>query len=391
MKRIALMTWTQVYGTGGMEGSILRIARSLTRHFDVEVDILMLLPTEQVEFHTEGMNGIDELASPSDRIHLYKLGTWTGGTLELHKWGDIHRAILELHEIRQYHLIHGFYASISGFIAVFVARELGLPCVVSIRGCDVSRDVFNTGRFQHLHWALENATFVTALSEELLNRADVISPCKQKGRVILNSIDPEYFSDGIHESLPTGHPLVGSLGVFRNLKGLEVLLSAFRMVISDLPQAHLLLIGDIKSDEKDNSLQMIARYGLHSRTSLTGFVQHREVLRYLRSLDLFVFTSLQDACPNVILEAMLAEVPIVASDVGAVSELLGKHGRLVKPGSAQSLSEEIRKTLASTNSREMAANARLRAIDEFTPYREAAEYIEVYRLISDGFSSLVTG
>ncbi len=69
---------------------------------------------------------------------------------------------------------------------------------------------------------MENATAITAVSQEGLHRARIVSACPDKGRVILNSIIPEDFTDGIQD-LQLPRPLIGSLAVFKNKKGLEVL------------------------------------------------------------------------------------------------------------------------------------------------------------------------
>lgn len=379
MLRIALTTWTDVFNAGGMEGAILRIAKGLAKYYDIEVDIMMLLPEEQIPFQPDGLNGILSLPSPWERVNFYKIGNWTGGTLELHKWGDIHRSILELHSKRQYSLFHGFYASISGFIATYAAAELNLPSIISVRGCDVNRDVFNTGRFFHLKWAIENATRVTALSKELLHRSHVISPCLHKGKVIHNSINPENFDVGVYEN-SYSKPLLGSLGVFRNVKGLEVLLSAFQIFLAKYPTAQLLLIGDVKIDEKQHFNKLLQKYGVEARVALTGIIPQKEVLCYLRSLDMFLFTSVQDACPNVVLEAMLSEIPIVATRVGAVPDLIesGKHGILVSPGSSQDLYRAMDEIYTSQISSDMAKQAKDRVLTEFTLQKELAEYVDIY-------------
>ena len=62
---------------------------------------------------------------------------------------------LKLARERQYDLMQAFYASLTGFLTVYAARELNIPSIVSIRGNDIIRDVFHTERFPKLKWALE--------------------------------------------------------------------------------------------------------------------------------------------------------------------------------------------------------------------------------------------
>ncbi len=105
-------------------------------------------------------------------------------------------------------------------------------------------------------------------------------------------------------------------------------------------------------------------------------------MRYLRNMDVFAFTSLHDGCPNTVLEAMLAGIPIVATRAGAVPELIedGKHGLLVQPGSATALNEALLKMSdASTNRQKYGNRARERVLTGFAPLRELEAYWEVYQ------------
>src|SRR5260370_10122138 len=173
----------------------------------------MLDVSGQTEFNPRGRNGITPLDQYVDNVNMFRLRPWTGGTKTAQHWVDIHYSLLELCAERRYDLFHAFYASIAGFPTVYAAHELHLPSVVSIRGNDINRDVFHTVRFHHLKWALENATAITAVSQEGLHRARIVcrSPIYRgtshdksgtytdKGRVILNSIIPEHFQEVVQD------------------------------------------------------------------------------------------------------------------------------------------------------------------------------------------------
>jgi len=99
-------------------------------------------------------------------------------------------------------------------------------------------------------------------------------------------------------------------------------------------------------------------------------------------MDIFAFTSLHDGCPNTVLEAMLAGVPIIATRAGAVPQLIenGKHGLLVQPGSATELCEAMIKMLEdNTNRQEYGNKAQQRVLTEFAPHKELEAYWEVYQ------------
>ncbi len=378
--RIALITCDDIFEAGGVGTSIVRIARGLSTRYNMQVDILMLNSSNRAEFNPHGRNGILQLDQRIEDVTLFKLASWTGGTSQAQRWVDMHYALLELAQERQYDLMQAFYASITGFPAVYAAHELNIPSIVSIRGNDIIGDVFNTERFPYLKWALENATQFTTVSQEGLNRARILSARRNKGRVILNSIRPQDFAEGIQD-LQLPRPVIGSLAVFKDKKGLEVLLCAFSMLLQRYPTAHLLLAGFVIPEEQDRFERFITKYNLEHKITITGRISRQDALRYLRNMDVFAFTSLHDGCPNTVLEAMLAGIPIVATRSGAVPELIedGKHGLLVRPGSATELCEAMASMLdIGTDRYRYGEQARERVLTRFAPQRELEEYREVY-------------
>lgn len=380
-RHIALITCDDIFAAGGVADSVVRIARGLSMNYDLQVDILMLLSGEYTTFKPQGYNGITRLEQHIDGVTIFRLTPWTGGTSSPQNWVDIHYALLELAKERHYDLLHAFYASIAGFPTVYAARELQLPSVVSIRGNDINRDVFHTARFHHLKWALENATAVTAVSQEGLQRARIVTACQHKGTVILNSIRPEDFAEGIVDpSLP--RPTIGSVAVFKNKKGLEVLLCAFSMLLQQYPGAHLLMVGYIIPTEQGRFEELVAKYDLAGKFTLTGQVPGQDILRYIRAMDVFAFSSLHDGCPNSILEAMLAAAPIVATRCGAVPQMIEneQEGLLVPPGSATELHAALLKMLHEGNKRwAYGQKARARVLRDFVPQGESAAYMRVYK------------
>ena len=379
--RIALTTCDNIFQPGGVSTSITRIARGLSTHYNAHIDIIMLNTKQQTEVNPRGKNGITQLDQRIDKITVFNITPWTGGASESQHQVDMHYALLELARERQYHLMQAFYASITGFPTVYAACELNIPSIVSIRGNDIVRDVFHSERFPYLKWSLENATQFTAVSQEGLQRAQILSASPQKGRVILNSIRPEDYSAGIQD-LPLSRPIIGSLAVFKNKKGLEVLLCAFNMLLQYYPTAHLLLAGYIIPEEQNRFDTLVTKYNIGDMITITGRIPGKGVLRYLRSMDVFAFTSLHDGCPNTVLEAMLAGIPIVATRAGAVPELIegGKHGLLVQPGSATELCEAMLKMLEDdTNRQEYGKQAQERVLTKFAPQRELAAYWKIYQ------------
>jgi glycosyltransferase involved in cell wall biosynthesis len=361
----------------------MRIARGLVA-YDIEVDVLMLRLEEQSEFRADGKNGITRLPSGYDGLALYRLTPWTGSEQPEQRWTEMHYVLLELASERRYDLMQAFYASVAGFPTVYTAQLLHIPSIVSIRGSDLVADVFHEKRFSSLVWALRHATHLTAVSQEGLERARILCGDPGKGRVILNSIRPGDFEEGVQE-LALPRPVIGSLGVFRAKKGIEVLLAAFHMLLERIPGAHLLLAGFVVADEQRRFDDLVARYRLAGKLTMTGRIPRSMSLRYLRAMDVFAFASLHDGCPNAVLEAMLTGVPIVAARSGALPEMIedGKEGLLVRPGSARELCEAMERVLGNEEAkRRYGERARARALRQFAPEREIEAYLETYRSLT---------
>lgn len=384
-----MTTTDHVFDTGGVENSIMRIARGLVEH-GMQVDILMFRDDELTAFHPNGNNGITPVPSPLDGLSLYRITPWLGSSLYEQQWIEMHYALLELARERHYDLMQAFYATIAGFPTVYAARLLGIPSIVSIRGSDLVTDVFAPQWFSPLTWALQHATEQTAVSQEGLERARVLCGTRDaphKGRVILNSIRPDDFEEGV-KSLDVSRPVIGSLAVFRAKKGVEVLLAAFHLLLHHIPEAHLLLVGYVVPDEQQQFQALIEKYELTGKVTLTGRIDRSQSLRYLRAMDVFAFSSLHDGCPNAVLEAMLAARPIVATRAGALPEMIedGSEGLLVAPGSAVALSESLVKMLKLGNERwQYGERARERALRQFTLEREIREYMEMYHALTARF------
>ena len=380
--RIAFTTTDNVFDAGGVENSILRIARGLVDR-GMQVDILMLRDDEVTPFRPEGGNGITPVPSSLDGLSLYRITPWIGIEQHEQRWIEMHYALLEIARERHYELMQAFYATSAGFPTVYAARLLGIPSIVSIRGSDLVTDVFAPQWFSALTWALQHATELTAVSQEGLQRARVLCDDPRKGRVIPNSIRSEDFEEG-SEQLDIPRPVIGSLAVFRAKKGVEVLLAAFHLLLRRIPQAHLLLIGYVVPAEQQHFQALIEKYDLQGKVTLTGRIDRRKSLRYLRAIDVFAFSSLHDGCPNAVLEAMLAGCPIVATRAGALPEMIddGREGMLVQPGSALELSEALVKMLElGEERRRFGERARERVLRQHTLEREIGEYVELYREI----------
>ncbi|GAB4265078.1 MAG: glycosyltransferase family 4 protein [Deferrisomatales bacterium] len=179
--------------------------------------------------------------------------------------------------------------------------------------------------------------------------------------------------------LPEGAPVVGSVGNGRPAKGFRHLVEAAPEILSAFPSARFVLVGG----HMEEVARRVEELGLSDRFRLPG--HRRDAVEIMGLFDLFVLPSVdQESCPNVVLEAMGAGLPVVGTDVGGVAELVrhGRHGLVVPPGSPRALAEGVRAVLARPEwGRALGRAGRGRAGAEFTVARKVAGTLAVYRQV----------
>ncbi len=150
------------------------------------------------------------------------------------------------------------------------------------------------------------------------------------------------------------HPQIALIGRVVNIKDIKTFILAARLVLKTLPKAQFHVIGPFteERDYYDECKLLVETLNLEENISFTGPVNVRE---YYQFLDVVVLTSLSEAQPYVILEANLAGIPMVATDVGACREMLegrdepdkilGKSGLLTEVSSPESTATAILKLI----------------------------------------------
>jgi colanic acid/amylovoran biosynthesis glycosyltransferase len=142
------------------------------------------------------------------------------------------------------------------------------------------------------------------------------------------------------------HPLAKSsyVGRLSPEKGLLVLIKAIHILKKMYGRREgftLVILGDGKMREALNG--EVREYGLNGMVELKGFVPHEEVINYLNNCYLLVLPSFSEGRGKVLLEAMAAAKPVVATYVGGIPELVkdGVNGLLVRPNDPSDLAEAL--------------------------------------------------
>lgn len=167
--------------------------------------------------------------------------------------------------------------------------------------------------------------------------------------------------------------VIGSLGRLTEQKGYDVLVRALQM----LPTAKLVLVGD--GPQREQLQVLAAELGVTDRLRITGWVS--DARAHLEEFDIFALPSRWEGMPLGILEAMHAGLPVLASDVGSVSETVadGETGYLVEPDDLERVCDRLGRLLKTPELRlHMGELGRLAARERFTDTIMAARYEALY-------------
>jgi len=175
--------------------------------------------------------------------------------------------------------------------------------------------------------------------------------------IIPNGIDFERFggaSVAPLERYDDGRPCILFVGRLEERKGFEYLLRAFERVVQEIPRARLLVVGGYDKDDKADFVRYARKHGL-SGVRFVGWVRDDKLPHYYRSANVFCAPSTGfESFGIVLLEAMAAGVPIVASDIAGYRSVVtdGKEGVLVPPANVSALASALIELLSSPERRQ---------------------------------------
>lgn len=234
-----------------------------------------------------------------------------------------------------------------------LARAVGLPYVITLRG-KLYPCLEVPSQRRQVAEALTGAAAVISVSGPMADEARKLGVAGDRIHVIPNGADLESFRprDRRQARRQLGLPVEGRLLVavahLGPRKGNRELLTAAAELGSDV---HVVLVGgDPAGGANIRELRALAeRVGLGDRLILAGRQGHERIPLYYSAADASVLASYREGCPNAVVESLACGVPVVASDVGAVSDLLvdGVHGRVVPAQQAEPLARALADVLAS--------------------------------------------
>ncbi len=370
--RICLLADTYPPDVGGLAVSVRRLALGLTgAGHTVHVCVRdTSLPPGRVQ-RDDG--------NDSDSI-VHRLGPHKHPRDTLTDWSEL---AIRLGRREGIDLYHGFFLAYAGFVAAYAARLLGVPSVVSARGNDLDRLIFDAARAPFTFEALRLSSAVTAVSRELAAKARALVP-QASVHHVPNGVDAAYFCPGppVPHWEPGPGTALGFVGEARVKKGLTVLLNAFAQV-ADARPAHLVLVGGAR-DKDSPILDLFRRQRPDLSLRVVSYLDHEQLPGVYNALDLLLLPSFRDGLPNALLEAMACARPVLATPVGGIADVVrdGVNGFLVPPSDAGALAQRTLSLLDAPATLQAAGSAaRETVLQTYTPRHELEANLAVYRAL----------
>src|SRR5687768_12352865 len=377
--KIALLSEKYTPDIGGLAISTERLARLLD---SVGYQVHVFAPTTS-------LSASETRTLPSRGISVTRFGARKRLDDTLVDWFEL---LTKEHKREPFDVIHAYFLTQAGFVAAYAGKYLSVPSVVSARGNDLERAVFDPSRAAHVLYALQHASAVTTNANELAKKATALIP-GLKITVIPNGIDPEHFKPlprniALAESLSLTNGatraktprVIGFAGELREKKGLRPLLSAYAQV-NKISPATLLIVGDVRAGEDRQLFEEFKLAHPNAQIIVTGFVSHSDVPAYYSLMDVFVQPSLRDGLPNSLLEAMACERAVIGTPVGGIVDAVidGVNGRLVSTNNTEELTKAIEELLINDSLRsELGHVSRQTICDKFTLESELNGNLVVY-------------
>jgi len=238
-----------------------------------------------------------------------------------------------------------------GFGSVLFGKTLGKPVFVKALGSDINVYASSISRRFLMRYALTRARKVFCVSVALKNRLTAIGVPESSLKVVMNGVDRNLFKPlDLHESrsklgLPCREKIILFVGNLVTIKGVEYL---FEAVAKMKERCVLLVVGD--GPLKPSLDALAGRLGLGGWIIFTGRKPHSELPLWFNACDVFCLPSLNEGCPNVVLEALACGRPVVATSVGGIPEIIsdGPETKLVPPADPKSLADALQLMLCSS-------------------------------------------
>jgi len=223
-----------------------------------------------------------------------------------------------------------------------LAKLLGIPTIIKVHGSDINVHAQIKARRVQIKWAMDRAKAILAVSQDLKNKILHMGVSPKKVHLLYNGIDKSLFypmqKDVARNScaIDINRRVIVFIGNLKSSKGCNLLLDAFALLTKRIPAADLYYIG--AGDQIDILKKKASEYGSDTNVYFPGSLRHQALPLWMNASDVLALPSMNEGVPNVVLEAKACGIPVVATNVGGIPEVVSaEDGILIEYGDKQKL------------------------------------------------------
>jgi glycosyltransferase involved in cell wall biosynthesis len=275
---------------------------------------------------------------------------------------------------------HGYKESVLGFFLKKICKKPWIGFAHGYTNENIKIRFYN--KLDSL--ALRVPDIVVTVSNSLKSFLINSGVSEGKIRIIYNAIDKDEIKPNLSPgevrnrySINDEDKLVGVIGRLSPEKGQAVFLHAFKKVVEKAPFAKAVIIGE--GQEKESLLNFCSDNGLRDRIIFAGY--QKNIANFYQIMDILVLPSFNEGLPNVVLEAMAFKIPVIATSVGGVPEVItdGFNGLLVPASNPDLLAEKIIHLQGNEKEgKDMGENAYQSLYPRFSPEHRAHQILTLY-------------
>jgi glycosyltransferase involved in cell wall biosynthesis len=376
---------------GGVATSAQRVARGLVR-MGVNVQVFCFDNSQPITAGDYLLKEVDEGVSVArvgpfflkhPDLNLNLLSEKVKAALRRRAFSQI----LRLAQPTKVEAVMSFYLLQAGYLAQFLARELGIPYIAGVRGNDIGLNIFHVERFGVTQWVVSGADRIVCVNEHLRRRLLLAFPeVKDKTCVIPNGIaipeeqapDQSARRDLLAASNWDDNDfIITFIGTLREKKGIVPLLKAVEQA-RHLPLRLLVIGPEIRSADAALCDDLLTKLKEDNRLFITGKLDRAEVKQWAAGADAVVMPSLDDGLANGLLEGMAIGLCPITSEV--FSDVVNdKENGLIVPCNDHIRLADTFSRLARDRplARVLGKNARRHVAGVHQPHKEASAYMNL--------------
>jgi N-acetyl-alpha-D-glucosaminyl L-malate synthase BshA len=295
--------------------------------------------------------------------------------------------IVEVARFEQLDILHAHYAiphAISAYLAKQILGANGPKIVTTLHGTDITLVGLEPSYLAVMKFSIEQSDGVTAVSRFLKEKTLTNYHIDKDIQVIPNFVDTGKYrridASKIRWTLaPSGEKVLVHVSNFRTVKRVQDVVRIFDSVRKKVP-SRLLLIGD--GPERSNCEQLVRELGIMDEVRFLG--KQIELVELLSASDLFLIPSQSESFGLSALEAMACELPVIASSVGGLPELIvhGETGYIAEIGDIDRMARYATDLLTSeVKYKAFSSASRRRAVESFASDRIIDQYEHYYEQV----------